>query len=1336
MSLGVLNNLSAVYAENYLNQTNTSLNTVLQQLSSGSKINSGADDAAGLSLVNGLQANQTALTQSETNAQEGVGLLQVADGALSQVTSLLNRAVTLATEAANGTLNSSQDTAANQEYQSILSEISNIGSTTTYNQEQVFGSVTNIYTGDSSLAGSSVDSLNVRSLSSANVGDTGGVMSYSSGQNNVFLNLSSSTLNASLTDALAGGSTGSTTLTVNYLVPGASGNSTTATAQINVGGSSGYANTVNGLIDAINNSGLGLSATFATQAQAGVQGGGSETGIEISGGLVSAGVAPSASSTSGTLNPSGIAANELLTQGQTVNVSVGGSSVASITINSSVTNLQQLASAINTATNNGGSSTPSEYVTATVVTNGDGTQSLALADSAGTSGALSVTASAGGPIAPVFANGGTGTIGTSTTNLQTVNTANATGTAAVTAADGQVTVGLSNTATEMSLTGSIVLTNAGTGASETFVMGGSGGTDGAHSTGSYDSATNTFTVNGNTLADLRAAINDQDGTHTTADLGITAGAIGGTGAMTLTSATGAVTASSDTLTNTNTLTGSAAAPTATANSDGSLTFALAGVNAADGSDVIMAGSTITITDGANAAVTFTVGGNAANNTATSRAVGSLGANTTMGDLATAIQTYYSGLAGGQNTLTASAGANGLTIDSGTAGTAVSVTASLTNGNATLSLSQPTLGGGSGGAPYATAILGLTDSSGNPLDFSGSLTGSLVIVNNGISDTFVMGTGTNDTSGGAAGGNVIYTGANTVASLETAINDWSSGATDALSLSAADGPDGGIYLQDTSGTASDAITMDSSSTIAVAQTAGTQLSSVTAAAANVGSASSVIIGPANAASTINSLGSTSGTAGTAGYTIGSLSAHSNTDTMTGTLQITPGGATAGTPVDLNLNGQTLAQIAQDSAWAAAGITASLNSTGTSLTFTETAASTVAPAVSIGGSGAITDSAAAVNTSDVLTGAITLTNSNGGSALSETFVMGSGPATSGGGTGTFDSATNTYTVNGNTLGDLQAAINSQTTAGSGSLGLGLVAQATTGGLTVSTNANNGYTVGVSTASGKTNTLVDTTHGTNSSISMGTFATLNDAVSGNFTFTIGSNSPTTIQVNTAGETVQELINQINYGNLAGTGTSGVNGVTASWVAPTEGQNFGSILLTSNTAGTAGDITAASETINDTPTAANLSYTAASAYNTGISGSIGDSITGQSSATFATDVSAHSGIATISYSDGAGQSLNSTNLSSQSEAETALTALNAAIADVAAQDGYIGAQINTLNSVSSVLSTQSENVQSAQNAVQATDYATATSDMSKYEILSQTGIAALAQANSQQQEVLKLLQ
>src|ERR1700739_4156986 len=135
MSLGVLNNMSAIYAENYLNQTQSNLQNTLTQLSSGSRINSGADDAAGLSLANGLNANSAALTQSSANAAEGVGLLQVADGALSQVTNLLNRAVTLATEASNGTLNTAQLQAANQEYNSILAEINNIvGTTTTKNK--------------------------------------------------------------------------------------------------------------------------------------------------------------------------------------------------------------------------------------------------------------------------------------------------------------------------------------------------------------------------------------------------------------------------------------------------------------------------------------------------------------------------------------------------------------------------------------------------------------------------------------------------------------------------------------------------------------------------------------------------------------------------------------------------------------------------------------------------------------------------------------------------------------------------------------------------------------------------------------------------------------------------------------------------------------------------------------------------------------------------------------------------------------------------------------------------------------------------------------------------
>ncbi len=285
MALGVLNNLSAIYAEHNLNNTNASLQTVLQQLSSGSRINSGADDAAGLSLVNGLQANSTALKQSETNATEGVGLLEVADGALSQVTNLLNRAITLATEASNGTLNSTQLGAANQEYQSILAEITNIGTTTTYNQQQVFtGTTVSIFTGDSSTTGSSVDQLYIRTLSASNVGDSNGVMSYSNGSGNVFVDLSKNGTLASLSDAFVNGTT---SIDVNYMATGVGGAVVQQSATISVGGSTGYANTVQGLISAINNANLGLTASFTTASQAGSQavaaGAATDTGILISG---------------------------------------------------------------------------------------------------------------------------------------------------------------------------------------------------------------------------------------------------------------------------------------------------------------------------------------------------------------------------------------------------------------------------------------------------------------------------------------------------------------------------------------------------------------------------------------------------------------------------------------------------------------------------------------------------------------------------------------------------------------------------------------------------------------------------------------------------------------------------------------------------------------------------------------------------------------------------------------------------------------------------------------------------------------------------------------------
>jgi flagellin len=177
MAISILNNIASLAAQNQLQITQQNLQKTLFQLSSGSRINSGADDAAGLAISNGLQANVTALTQSANNANDGVGSLQVADGALSQVTTLLNRAVTLATESSTGTVSSAQRGALDAEFTQIKAEIDRIGSTTTFNGTSVFtASTTSIFLSDSATSsqigvtvGTLASSAIINGASTANV---------------------------------------------------------------------------------------------------------------------------------------------------------------------------------------------------------------------------------------------------------------------------------------------------------------------------------------------------------------------------------------------------------------------------------------------------------------------------------------------------------------------------------------------------------------------------------------------------------------------------------------------------------------------------------------------------------------------------------------------------------------------------------------------------------------------------------------------------------------------------------------------------------------------------------------------------------------------------------------------------------------------------------------------------------------------------------------------------------------------------------------------------------------------------------------------------------------
>jgi flagellin len=189
MGLRINTNTDALDAYRNLSMTQSKLSDSLQKLSSGYRINKAADDAAGLSISQGLQAQIGGLTQAVKNAQDGINVVQTADGALTEVDSILQRMNSLAVQAAN---TGSQDTTARQaaqtELQQLNADLDNIGSTTQFGNSHLlngtFGiqaattsSLTNTQvqlsgiTGDAgttlTLAGSSTATATVKTTASA-----------------------------------------------------------------------------------------------------------------------------------------------------------------------------------------------------------------------------------------------------------------------------------------------------------------------------------------------------------------------------------------------------------------------------------------------------------------------------------------------------------------------------------------------------------------------------------------------------------------------------------------------------------------------------------------------------------------------------------------------------------------------------------------------------------------------------------------------------------------------------------------------------------------------------------------------------------------------------------------------------------------------------------------------------------------------------------------------------------------------------------------------------------------------------------------------------------------
>ena len=354
------------------------------------------------------------------------------------------------------------------------------------------------------------------------------------------------------------------------------------------------------MINAINNAGLGLTATFSTAAQSGAAVGGTETGIQISGGIISVGVDPNTASTGGTLNPSEITSGDLAL-GQVISVNSGSTNVATFTTTSSNDTLDQIAAQINAGTGHTGGSATAGMVTATVVYNSAGQEtSLQLNDGSNAGGALTVTATPT-TIAP-----------SALTSLTTVSAANSpvnvnfsTGGAGSAGQYAVATLAIpggtadNNPATN-NLTGSIEIMNGGN--VTTFHLN--------DSSGDSNTATNVYITAGNSsLTGLAAAIQGSLG------LGATTTASATTSGITITS-TQAGTAISTVGTPTLAATLGAGVTSnvggllASSGTDGSTSLSMVGdVNGFSGTgfDALATGTQLVLTNGSGSAYTFTMG---------------------------------------------------------------------------------------------------------------------------------------------------------------------------------------------------------------------------------------------------------------------------------------------------------------------------------------------------------------------------------------------------------------------------------------------------------------------------------------------------------------------------------------------------------------------------------------------------------------------------------------------------------------------------------------------------------------------------------------------------------
>jgi flagellin len=176
-------NYASLQAQYNLTQSQSGLTTSIQRLSSGQRINTAADDAAGLAISDRMTAQVNGLDQAGRNANDGISLVQTADGALASIAADLQRMRQLAVQSATGTLSSADRQSVNQESQNLLAEINRVSSTTNFNGVSLLdGTFTNKNFQVGASAGQTVGmTLNAANTSYLGAYQLSGTSNYSSG---------------------------------------------------------------------------------------------------------------------------------------------------------------------------------------------------------------------------------------------------------------------------------------------------------------------------------------------------------------------------------------------------------------------------------------------------------------------------------------------------------------------------------------------------------------------------------------------------------------------------------------------------------------------------------------------------------------------------------------------------------------------------------------------------------------------------------------------------------------------------------------------------------------------------------------------------------------------------------------------------------------------------------------------------------------------------------------------------------------------------------------------------------------------------------------------------